>query len=351
MKMARDPGVSKAAAMACVLIASGADVSSVHADGSVRPLKLTGVYQDQRSASGECMRGKARDGTGHEPSASGRHPLFIYLTGTTLPYDAGETLKITEEMAKRGFVAISLGYDNGAYAYCNGMQQKAHCIFGEERTQSALSHLCKRSNVDCGAGIVVSGFSQGANLASLAKNFDARVRGAYLLGHGHRAGNFMDVTACMEDKATAFGAGEVRSVNAEGDGFFGQNATGVKAQLEVVLGVHCKEDTCLAEDGSGFAMVHNADLKDGKADHCYFFHAADGRCAGYAGFDPAWEKGHAAWALGPSLDWLASRVRKGAATDAVAENAGAAPVTTPGALPIPLPDRRKTRPLAASKSE
>jgi hypothetical protein len=315
------------------------------ADDSVRPLELTAVYHDQRAANGECTRGKTRDGTGHEPTSPGRHPLFVYLTGTTLPYDAGEALKITEEMAKRGFVAVSLAYDNGAYAYCNGMQQKAHCIFGEDKTQSALSQLCKRANVDCAAGIAVSGFSQGANLASLAKNFDARVGAAYLLGHGHRAGNFMDVTACMEDKVTAFGAGEVRSVNGEGDGFFGQNAAGVKAQLAVVLGVQCNEDSCLAADGSGFAMVHDADVKDGKADHCYFFHGANGRCAGYTGFDPAWEKGSAAWALGPSLDWLARRAHRANTAHAVASD------VVPATTPISLPAKRQPRTLAASKRD
>jgi hypothetical protein len=275
---------------------------------AVRELQLRGLYKDRLDAAGRCDRGSERGALGHAPSAPGRYPLFVYLTGTTMRVDGPEAMALTRAMAERGFVALSVGYENGAYAYCTGMQQKARCLFGPPESASALSALCARPDVDCDRGIVVSGFSQGANLGSLAKDLEPRVRGAYLLGHGHRAANFMDVSACMEHDKTALAPSELRSVNGEHDGYFGEVPARVQAQLERVTGAHCSEATCLDAQGAGYVMVRDGELADRTADHCYFFHSADGRCAKLEGLDPVWEKGSAPWSMGPSLDWLAARV-------------------------------------------
>ena len=225
-----------------------------------------------------------------------------------MPYQGPEARFLTREMARRGFVAVSVDYDNGAYAYCRGMAEKARCIFGREKT-SAVSALCSRSNVDCERGVLVAGFSQGANLGLLAKNYDARVRGAYLMGLGHKAANFMDLSACMRVSETAFRREELRAINGEHDGFFGATAEGVTRQLTWVLGNECKRvGDCLQPDGSGWYVVHDAQLDDHTADHCYFLNRANGFCSKYEGLDPAWEKGREPWGVRSSLEWLIARL-------------------------------------------
>lgn len=274
-----------------------------------RAFELSGGYLDQHASAGVCNAGKTRRVVGHEPTGGGPYPLFVYLTGTRMRFDGPEAQAFTQEMAKRGFVAASVEYDNGAYAYCNSMRAKADCVFGKAATESAVSKLCARKNVDCGRGIVVSGFSQGANLAFMSRSYDPRVQGAFLLGHGHRAGNFMDVTACQRAGASGFSPAQVRSINGEHDGFFGNITERVRKQLEVVTGKSCGQSLdCIAPDGSGFYVIQDAQLTDGSADHCYFFDAADGFCAKFKGLDPKWRSSSEPWALGPSLDWLAARI-------------------------------------------
>lgn len=279
--------------------------------GITQPFQIAQAYGDQVNASGVCAIGTRRSISGHEPKTSGRYPLFVYLTGTQMSYQGIEAQALTRAMAERGFVAASVEYDNGAYAYCNGMLSKARCLFGDARSESALSKLCARANTDCNLGIVVAGFSQGANLASLAQNHDVRVKGAYLLGHGHKAGNHMEVKPCMEASATKIASEDVRSINGEHDGFFGMEIGKVRRQLEVVSGLSCPEQTsCGAPQAGGWYIVRDAQLTDRTADHCYFLDAADGFCRNFKGLDATWTSGSEPWAMNPNLDWLASKVNR-----------------------------------------
>lgn len=276
-----------------------------------QPFQLAQVYGDKVNASGVCSFGARRSISGHEPRSAGRYPLFVYLTGTQMSYQGIEAQALTRAMAERGFVAASVEYDNGAYAYCNGMLSKAHCLFAASPSESALSKLCARANTDCDLGIVVAGFSQGANLASLAANHDARVKGAYLLGHGHKAGNHMEVKPCMEASATKIDSRDVRSINGEHDGFFGVEVNKVRKQLELVSGLSCAEHTSCGEpQGGGWYIVRDGQLTDHSADHCYFLHEADGYCRNFKGLDATWERGNEPWSMAYNLDWLASKVMR-----------------------------------------
>lgn len=225
-----------------------------------------------------------------------------------MKFNGPEAQALTQAMARRGFVAAAVDYDNHAYPYCSGLLSKAKCIFNAQSPESAIAKVCAREHADCDAGIVVAGFSQGANLASLAKNYDPRVRAAYLLGLGNRPDNLLDMTACAGDSATVLLPGEMRAVNGEHDGFFGMTTEGVRKQLQRTLGATCADQTsCEQPGGGGWHIIRDADLKDGSADHCYFFHAANGVCSQYSGLDPNWQSGNAAWAMEASLDWLSRR--------------------------------------------
>ena len=274
-------------------------------------MAIKNVFFDAANASGVCRTGAQRSLIGHEPEASGRYPLFVYLTGTQMSYKGIEAQALTRAMAELGFVSVSLEYDNGAYAYCSGMQSKARCVFGKSDTESALSKLCARPSVDCDQGIVVAGFSQGANIAALSKNYDARVRGAYLMGHGHRASNFMDSASCQQASATALAPDELRSINGEHDGFFVAHASVFRKQTGARDGEHAapmRWAVCNT-DGGGYYVVQDSQPSDRTADHCYFLDAADGYCAKFKGLDATWLRGEAAWSMPINLRWLANRVR------------------------------------------
>jgi hypothetical protein len=260
------------------------------------------------STFGGCSSGSKKDIVGSEPVDPGTYPVFVYITGTTMAFNGAEARIVTDEMAKRGFVAGTVEYANGSYPSCGSMKTKASCIFDRNSSNSAISKLCARAKADCSQGIVVSGFSQGANLAALSKNYDSRVRGAYLIGHGNKA-SIIDVSSCANNSATVLAPNEMRSINGDADQYFGKTADGVRNQLQAVVGVSCPGSyNCLKADGSGWFMVAGSSVADRKADHCYFFNGANSSCSSYSGLESSWTSGTSAASVSSNLNWLASKV-------------------------------------------
>src|SRR4030095_1441654 len=80
--------------------------------------------------------------SGFEPaSAAGmRHPLFLYSTGTTFVWDeAGfrqqampAVRAVTEAMARRGFVALWVEYDNTAAAWARHHEIQMEYLFCDD---------------------------------------------------------------------------------------------------------------------------------------------------------------------------------------------------------------------------
>lgn len=81
------------------------------------------------------------------------------------------------------------------YTCSDSFYAKAESIFDPTVTDSAVSVLCnlqtnddslklkiEELQIDCEKGIVVEGFSQGSNLANLAKNYDDNVQAVFLKG-------------------------------------------------------------------------------------------------------------------------------------------------------------------------
>jgi len=302
-----DPVHKSTAAPPWADTAGKARAPALQSDASVADFAIKGAYHDCGAMAGGNPG--PRDIAGHEPKAAGSYPVFIYLTGTLMKFNGPEAQRITQEMAKRGFVAAEVEYDNSAYPYCRSMSAKAKCIFDGKSKASAVSQVCAREKADCARGIVVSGFSQGANLAALSRNENENVRAAYLMGHGDKALNQFDVSRCADDATTVLAPSQLRSVNGEADLFFGTALAGVRKQLQKVVGVQCPEAThCEQTDGSGWFIVESKELEDGAADHCYFLNKANTYCSTYDGLDPTWEKGAEPWSLRPNLDWLASQV-------------------------------------------
>jgi hypothetical protein len=205
-------------------------------------------------------------------------------------------------MAERGFVAVSVEYNNGSYpGNCNTMLARAEDIFGITDPGSAISVICDLPSADCDLGIVVSGFSQGANLASLAKNYDDRVEAALLIGNGYTGA----VQSCLQDSATVITSDRIRSIVGANDTAFGASGPlAVRNQQVVTTGKSCGAGAydCIGVDGSGWYMVQSFETAAGHDDHCFMF----GGNSCYPPIDNTFANGTDVWCLDPSLDWLAS---------------------------------------------
>lgn len=241
---------------------------------------------------------------GREPS-TGSHPVFVYLVGTFEYYDNAAALSVVEQMAERGFVAATIEYPNMTFGTCDKLSARSNCVFNGASAQSAISKLCSRTRADCSKGVVVGGFSQGALLSVLSANYDSRIRAVWAMGAGTQYVIY-DLAACVADGQRSLSSDRLRVVNGEADDYFRILPGGSRLQSELMTGMSCgsSADSCLSGNGSGWILLQNEQVSDGRADHCYM---RDGDCAASEDtLDALWTTGSGDWAVGASLDWLQS---------------------------------------------
>jgi hypothetical protein len=243
---------------------------------------------------------------GREPLWGSGYPVFVYLPGTGEPHDGVVGRKFAATMAARGFVAASVQYEDWEF-YAQGIQGNAACIFGSGG-HSAVGQLCARPKADCSRGVVVSGFSQGAVIGAQARNYDSRVRAAYLLGFNEERVSVWEGTVRWRMAAAppagtrALPDNRIRIV----DGVVDAPASR-RDELNDQTGRSCATTAfhCLAPDGSGWYLVRHGEVADGFADHCYFH--GPYLCLRQPPFEPTWSTSTTApWALTPNLAWLES---------------------------------------------
>jgi hypothetical protein len=247
--------------------------------------------------------------TGLEPSDPG-HPVFVYLVGAGEPYDGAEAPAILHAAAAKGFVAASVAYPQWQL-YAKGIDGMSRCVFNPWSPSSAISKLCSRPTANCWKGVVVAGFSQGGVIAMRAANHEWRVRAAYLLSvieerMGWEGTARWQLATTWPTGTRALPNGAIRIV----DGV-SEVPPDRRDELNDLTGKQCAVTafSCLASNGSGWYVVQNSEVANGKADHCYFM-GADGytSCSPNPPFDRTWlTSATAPWALGPSLDWLWGR--------------------------------------------
>lgn len=273
---------------------------------SVQTFTLSQAYRGTSGTSGTtCSASALKDITGYEPTAAGTYPVAVYTTGTYMPFNDKDAQLFTQRMAARGFVAATVQYVTDTYpTNCSIMEAKARCIFDSASTESAIAKLCARPKADCSKGVVTAGFSQGANLATLARDYESRVRAVLAIGDVYKP-SVLNLEACLKDSATVITASQMRAVSGEHDGYAGGTPDSVRSQLIVVTGQSCASTAwdCLQSDGSGWYMVKDAQVADGEADHCFLL---QGGC-NQPNIDASFETGTAPYSLNPSLDWLAGR--------------------------------------------
>jgi hypothetical protein len=284
--------------------------ASIPATDAQQPLPEDGASWSARTlAPGPSYMGSGGGGcnteypsTGHAPvdSEGGKHPLFLYFVGTSFSnadessqYTSPAAAAVTEAMARRGFVALSVDYDNSLSIDLN----KARCLYAAENSQSMLAIACALPEVDCELGIATWGHSQGALIAHAAATFDARVRAVWTTGY---SGNDSPLPPHR-----------LRVVNGENDAMNAPVAT-----LNDAAGFaasECPDDgrsECLRADGSGWILVRQSACELNSADHCWFDKAS---ClASAVTLEPAWvdPASTAAFALEANADWIAATVAR-----------------------------------------
>ena len=262
---------------------------------------------------GSC-NGTSKNGIkGYEPADGNTHPVFVFVTGTQLSgsWDTALDEDLIQYMAGQGFVAATVQYDNTTYpSSCGVMTTKASCIYNSGSSSSAISKLCSRPTADCAnKGIYVSGISQGANISSLAANYGAHMKAAYLMSNGDVAASLYNLSGCLDKSHLSFASSQLLEVSGESDQFFGGSQSGVQTQLQHVSGVSCAKGAynCLQADGSGWYIVANSQVSDGTADHCYMMNGSNSTCSNSNTLDPNWDNGSVVWEKSQDLAWLANK--------------------------------------------
>ena len=259
-------------------------------------IDFTATYKGGISSCGTTYNIK-----GKETLSLTRKPVFIYMVGTTEPYDNVTAMAAIQGMADRGYVAATVQYANTVFGHCDAIGGKAKCIFDPSSATSAVKAICSRVTADCSKGIVVGGFSQGSILAILANNYDKRVQAAWGMGaHNVYTAVFNDLGKCVAPSTRSLPPSRLRIVNGEKDYFPGGTQEKNRTSSQIVTGYQCAGTSCLQPDGSGWDLVLNTEVQDGAADHCYS--RADG-CLSNTN-DGGWATGTADWALTANLDWL-----------------------------------------------
>ena len=276
--------------------AGGSDAGgggSAGSDAATRAIAAPPSYLG--NGNGGCTM--ERQTTGFEPDddAGAKHPLFLYFVGTrfvesdtSARFESEAAKKVTEAMARRGFVALSADYDNSlSFAL-----DKVSCVFASSNPMSLLQQACTRPNVDCELGIATWGHSQGALMAHAASDHDTRIRAVWTTGYS--GGDYP-----LPDS-------RLRVVNGEAD-----TMNGTWSTLNSAAGTsaaECPDDgrsSCLRADGSGWIVVRASDCVTSSADHCWFDRTS---CvASEIALEPNWidPASTEEFALEANADWVA----------------------------------------------
>jgi hypothetical protein len=281
--------------------AGNPDAGTSGARAIAQPPSYSGTVND----GAECSQQYATHGFEPDDAPGTRHPLFLYFAGTNFVSDAASFREqsapaanaVTQAMARRGFLALWVEYDNGAIAWLSDHAAQLKCLFATDKT-SILAVACALPNVDCNLGIATWGHSQGAYVANRAHDSDPRVRAAWLAGYGGDAPSTMPKN-------------RIRVENGEADTTNGQPAT-VNA-ITGLTDAECPDDgtsSCFRADGSGWVIVRAKDCVTSTADHCWFDRktCTDSQVILERNWvDPASTK---PIALESNADWIAATARK-----------------------------------------
>ncbi|MEV0296975.1 hypothetical protein [Nocardia sp. NPDC050710] len=287
--------------LACV---GRAGVSSAQNLETIQEIAAPPTYAGTVDNSADCKRQYQTRGFEPKPAGAERYPLFLYFVGTNIGKDTETERRenapaadaVTESMARRGFVALTIEYDNSLLALFSDHGNQSRCLFANQEPRSLLNVACALGNVDCDLGIAAWGHSQGGAVAHLAPNHDPRVRAVWATGYGG------DMSSVLPKNRLRVLAGEKED----------NGRASVLNKTAGFTSAECPDDgrsQCLRGDGSGWVIVRKADVET-SADHCWFYRRS---CSDSEGFlEPSWidRKSTRPYAIEPNADWVAQTARK-----------------------------------------
>jgi len=263
---------------------------------------FTTSYTGQGPFSTTCNTSFSIDGV--KPSAAGSYPVFLYFVGTTETFNNASATAAIDEMAGLGFVAATVQYDSNEFGNCTQIAGKSSCAFNPNSSTSAVSAVCSQASADCAKGIVVGGFSQGAVIGTLAKNFNSNVQAVWGMGDGVSYTQIFNLSSCMANGNRTLSSDRLRAVNGVNDEFTGDTEAKQQTNMQSLTGDTCAtgSTSCLQSNGSGWIIVQTNQTVSGVADHCYM---RNGGCfVSQNSLDANWQNGTDNWELSASLNWL-----------------------------------------------
>jgi len=241
--------------------------------------------------------------------------------GTTLEWKHAGTSDMVKGMAKRGFVAVNIEYDNMGYPgnNCSDFNEKAEIII------HCIKQICEDPSnphrVDCSKGVATYGYSQGGQLARLVSNYYDKV--SAMLAFSATIATHSNSTADEQKQClkVVLPQNKQRFIIGEKDDHFGgtgRRASGVPATVigmaRYVSGYDRKdcasEYNCIQSDGSGYFVATSKDTLISPMDHIWSFTPTLNlwtRQFELAGLKGKFENAAAdkPWGLTANLNWLA----------------------------------------------
>ena len=247
-----------------------------------------------------------------QPAGDGPYPVFLYFIGTLRSAEHPTAKTIVDRAARRGFVAAAVDYDTIASVFrptgvCDSIQAKARCTLSSDEAnapESAMGLICGNRRIDgreaglkadCDLGIVVSGFSQGAALAMLARDYDVRVQAMWGIGFHDQGLIDKHPLTCMHGEdghppgGRALPTSRMRLIIGQEDKLLRRP---LKPHLQDTTGRACSTalGPCFAVDGSGWGIVPNGECTQ----NCIHEYLDDARF---------WESDRW-WGADRNIDWL-----------------------------------------------
>lgn len=244
---------------------------------------------------------------GKEPSASGKYPVYVHMSGTGEAYNSAWARAAVDAAVARGFVAATVEYNNSSFGSCTTINGRAKGIFDAASTSSAVAKLCSRAKADCSKGVVTGGLSQGSIISVLSRNHDSRVRASMGQGTGTTYTAAYNLESCMANGKHAQPGDRIRIINGERDMFVGGTEYIARSQAELVTGLRCAgQQSCFRNNGSGWYIVKDLQVADLNADHCFMGNLGvpGVQCSGILGVDPYYQYGNNQWGIRTTMDWL-----------------------------------------------
>eukprot|EP01084_Bolivina_argentea_P006900 13030_1 len=190
----------------------------------------------------------------------GNYPLYIHLVGTSTNFWDITCQHYTQYMSNSdlNFVSVSIEYDINVFPLgcstiiANSFKNKAKKLWDINNKNTAISVLCNKiAFINCNKGIVISGFSQGAQLASLAAKYglNEKITALYLMAAGDMPYAFKDVPVpflyfpCLRFNELNLPQYKIRSIVHENDDVFGKDLEGVRRQqISITNHFECDHD-------------------------------------------------------------------------------------------------------------